>query len=330
MTARATGPAASPVTAASHAFVAAHIDAARALGRSLADHVDEPATFVDAMRSGLESLADPVYLAGQRLVAPGIGPLLGVRLPLLEAVHRALTRELRGVRAVPGSSRSRKRWHATRSASCAGSPAGSSAACCPTIRSSPGRCSAGSPRTRTTGSPWTRWPPRSQRASSSSRIAGRSWSSWSTAPAAGSAGSSARPWPRSRSWTATAGGPAEVVSSGLALVGLLIGDPEPDVQKALSWALRNLTIVDPGPVTAFCRRRGGARRRDGRRRRERGSSATRWRSSHRPRRPSFARCSPASAGRRAPPTRRPLPRPPPPSQPGRGARVPPLPKPPLT
>jgi hypothetical protein len=36
-------------------------------------------------------------------------------------------------------------------------------------------------------------------------------------------------------------------------VGQLIGDAEPDVQKALSWALRELAKVDPAPVVAFCR-----------------------------------------------------------------------------
>jgi hypothetical protein len=54
-----------------------------------------------------------------------------------------------------------------------------------------------------------------------------------------------------------AGRTPDVAARGLALVGLLIGDPEPDVQKALSWALRNLTAVDPAAVTAFCWREGG-------------------------------------------------------------------------
>jgi hypothetical protein len=44
-----------------------------------------------------------------------------------------------------------------------------------------------------------------------------------------------------------------VVARGLDLVGQLIGDAEPEVQKALSWALRELAKVDPAPVAAFCR-----------------------------------------------------------------------------
>ncbi len=45
----------------------------------------------------------------------------------------------------------------------------------------------------------------------------------------------------------------EVVARGLDLVGQLIGDAEPDVQKSLSWALRELARVDPEQVAAFCR-----------------------------------------------------------------------------
>ena len=31
----------------------------------------------------------------------------------------------------------------------------------------------------------------------------------------------------------------------------MIGDDQPDVQKALSWALRSLVVVDPDAVAAF-------------------------------------------------------------------------------
>jgi 3-methyladenine DNA glycosylase AlkD len=44
----------------------------------------------------------------------------------------------------------------------------------------------------------------------------------------------------------------EVAVHGLDLLRQLIGDDEPDVQKALSWALRSLVLVDQGAVTAFC------------------------------------------------------------------------------
>ena len=55
---------------------------------------------------------------------------------------------------------------------------------------------------------------------------------------------------------------------GLALVRDLIGDAEPDVQKALSWALRSMSVVDPDATVAFLHaeaaQRGGDRRRPSR------------------------------------------------------------------
>jgi hypothetical protein len=42
-----------------------------------------------------------------------------------------------------------------------------------------------------------------------------------------------------------------VVDGGLKLIGQLIGDNEPDVQKALSWPLRDFAAVDSAAVGAF-------------------------------------------------------------------------------
>ena len=50
-----------------------------------------------------------------------------------------------------------------------------------------------------------------------------------------------------------AGRRPEIARHGLEIVGDLIGDAEPDVQKALSWALRNLLGVDAPAATAFLR-----------------------------------------------------------------------------
>jgi hypothetical protein len=46
----------------------------------------------------------------------------------------------------------------------------------------------------------------------------------------------------------------DVATHGIGLIGDLIGDAEPDVQKALSWALRSMAVVDQAAVEAFCRR----------------------------------------------------------------------------
>ena len=64
--------------------------------RALADHLDDPRAFADAARTGLATIADPAYRTGQRLVAPGIGPTLGIRTPLLDAVAAGLRRAVRG------------------------------------------------------------------------------------------------------------------------------------------------------------------------------------------------------------------------------------------
>ena len=51
--------------------------------------------------AGLQSLADPEYLEGQQRVAPGIGPVYGVRWPLMAAVARGFRGATREVRPRP-------------------------------------------------------------------------------------------------------------------------------------------------------------------------------------------------------------------------------------
>ena len=85
----------SPITQRAVAFVAAHREDAEALGASLADHVGDPDAYACALRRGLEGLADPEYAEGMRLIAPGIGRVHGVRRPLLAAVARGFRNETR-------------------------------------------------------------------------------------------------------------------------------------------------------------------------------------------------------------------------------------------
>ena len=255
MTAAVAARAPSATTIASTAFVATHIDAARALGRRLADEVDGPAGFVAATRDGLATLADPAYLAGQRRVAPGVGQLLGVRLPLLESVQRALAHELQGVRAARllpvaealardplGELRWFACWLLGR-----------------ILPDDPERAWQVLRRLAAQAGDWItvdtlatimgpgilrepyRWAELEQLVYSPSRWERRLvGSTVATIPFA----------------DRVAGRTPDVAARGLALVGLLIGDPEPDVQKALSWALRNLAAVDPAGVSEFCWREG--------------------------------------------------------------------------
>ncbi|HYH91577.1 MAG TPA: DNA alkylation repair protein [Candidatus Saccharimonadales bacterium] len=79
---------ASPATTRAIAFVAEHKPAAEALGVALADHIGDPDDFATTLRRGFERLADPAYLEGQHFVAPGLGLVHGVRWPLMAAIAR--------------------------------------------------------------------------------------------------------------------------------------------------------------------------------------------------------------------------------------------------
>jgi len=242
----------SATTAAARTFVADHLAAARALGIALADEIDDPAAFVTATRDGLAALADPTYQAGQRLVAPGIGPTLGVRTPLLEAVLGGLRRAARGVRparllvaadALAGHELRELRWVAIRVLA------------------------------------WI-LPDDPERAWQVLRRIGRDADDWitvDTLAATAAAGIVREPyrwaeleqlvfspirWERRLVGSTIAtlphvdhdlGHTDDLVARGLELVGQLIGDAEPDVQKSLSWALRELARRDPAAVAMFCR-----------------------------------------------------------------------------
>ena len=85
----------SPTTMAAQAFVAAHVDAAEALGRDLGDLLDEPEAFVARLHEGYATLADPEYRDGQLFIAPGLTDPIGVRMPLATAIRRGMSRDLR-------------------------------------------------------------------------------------------------------------------------------------------------------------------------------------------------------------------------------------------
>lgn len=77
------------------AFLATHLRQATQLGERLADLVTTPVAFQATLRTGLAGLADPAYAAAQERVAPGSGPVVGVRWPLLHEVGRVLRPALR-------------------------------------------------------------------------------------------------------------------------------------------------------------------------------------------------------------------------------------------
>lgn len=238
-------------TARAVALVDARRPDADRLGRKLADLVDDPAAFASALESGLRSLADPEYAAGQQHVAPGIGPTVGVRSPLLTAVGRAFRSEARGtsssallfvadrlLRETPLESR----WFAFGVLE-------------RIIADDPERGWQLLRRAARDAGDWItvdtlahvygrgilaetyRWAELDQLVYSPSRWERRLiGSTIATIPFID----------RRR------GREPIVAGHGLGLIGELIGDAEPDVQKALAWALRSLVLVDRAAVEAFC------------------------------------------------------------------------------
>jgi 3-methyladenine DNA glycosylase AlkD len=244
---------ASPTTLAARAFVAEKLPAARDVGRHLAEELDDPVAFVAAARTGLAALADPEYVIGQRLVAPGIGPTLGVRTPLLEAACAALHREVHGIHAarllVVADALARDeirelRWMAIHVLGWI-------------LPEDPERGWQVLRRVAREADDWItvdtlasvvaggvvrepyRWAELEQLVFSPSRWERRL------------VGSTIATIPHADHEVGRTG---EIVARSLDIVGQLMGDDEPDVQKSLSWALRELAKVDPVPVAAFCRR----------------------------------------------------------------------------
>jgi 3-methyladenine DNA glycosylase AlkD len=241
----------SAATAHAVAFVAEMKPVAEALGRELAELTGDPEGFATALRSGLDELADPSYVEGQRRVAPGIGAVLGVRWPLIEAVKRGFRETTRRDRTgtwlfvadrLLREPELESHWFAFGLLE-------------RLIVDEPERTWQLVRRAAREAADWItvdalahvvgkgilaepyRWAELEQLVYSPSRWERRLvGSTVATTPFVD----------RSR------GREAAVVQHGLGLVGQLIGDAEPDVQKALAWALRSLTLIDLAAVTKFC------------------------------------------------------------------------------
>jgi 3-methyladenine DNA glycosylase AlkD len=243
---------ASPVTERARALVVDRRDAAVALGRAAGELVDDPPALAARLRHGLEALADPEYLAGQYRVAPGIGPLLGVRQPLLRGVTAGLRSATR-------------RDPATVLLSVAGALLGEDPLelhwlAYPLL----GRAVVRDPEQA-----WQLIRAEARRArdwitvDSLAHLVGRGIlaESYRWAELEQLVYSPSR-WERRLVGSTiatipfvdrTLGRTAAVARRGLALVRDLIGDAEPDVQRSLSWALRSMTLVDEPATSTFLR-----------------------------------------------------------------------------
>ena len=78
----------SSTTARAVAFVAERRETAERRGAALAEHVHDPEAFAAELDAAFVELADPEYEAGQHHVAPNLGPVRGIRWPILAAVAR--------------------------------------------------------------------------------------------------------------------------------------------------------------------------------------------------------------------------------------------------
>ena len=241
----------SPVTERATALVAERRPIAEALGRDLAEHVNDPAAFAAALRDGLRDLSDPEYLEGQRRIAPGIGALFGVRWPLIEAVKRGFRESTRRERTggwlfiadrLLREEELEPRWFAFGLLE-------------RLIADDPERTWQLLRRAAREAADWItvdslahpvgkgilaesyRWAELEQLVYSPSRWERRLiGSTIATTPFIDH----------------RLGRQPDIARHGLDLIGQLLGDDEPDVQKALAWALRSLTLVDRGAVAAFC------------------------------------------------------------------------------
>jgi 3-methyladenine DNA glycosylase AlkD len=242
----------SAVTARAVAFVAARRESAERLGSRLADYVGDPDAFATELRRGMETLADPEYLAGEQFIAPGIGEVLGVRWPLNAAVARGFRTATRrdspaqllfvadrlfrerpleirwfafGLLERLLAEEPERTWQLLRRAA-------RDAADWITVDS------LAHPYGRGILLEPYRWAELEQLVFSPSRWERRLvGSTLATMPFI----------------DRHAGRTADVAARGLRLIGDLIGDDEPDVQKALAWALRSLALVDISAVERFCR-----------------------------------------------------------------------------
>jgi 3-methyladenine DNA glycosylase AlkD len=240
----------SPITARATALVADRRPTAEQLGRSLAEQVSDPNVFAAALHDGLADLADPEYLEGQRRVAPGIGRIHGVRWPLIEAIRRGFREATRRDRTsgwleiadrLLREPELEARWFAfgllerlvdddTERAWQLIRRASRDASDWITVDSLAHPVGKG-----VLHEPY-RWAELEQLVFSPSRWERRL------------VGSTIATMPfidRRR------GRAPEVATHGLGLIRELIGDAEPDVQKALAWALRSMAGVDRAATTAF-------------------------------------------------------------------------------
>jgi len=235
---------------------------AAALGGRLADAIHDPTQLAIELAGAFRELADPEYRDGQHFVAPGLGPTHGVRTPLQVALRKGFEKASRGASTselILAADRLLRepereaRWFAITSLQ-------------RTLPREPERTWQLLRRAAADADDWItvdtlahpfgkgilaesyRWAELEQLTVSPSRWERRLvGSTIATMPFV----------------NRTAGRTPEVAEHGLALLATLIGDAEPDVQKALSWAYRSMAVVDRPATTAALERQARIAAREG-------------------------------------------------------------------
>lgn len=231
------------------AVIAEHQTRATELGAALAAQVADPAALASDLADAFRELADPEYRDGQAFVAPGIGPTHGVRTPLQVAIRRAFERGTRGTstsellqvadRLLREPERE-ARWFAITTLE-------------RTLTKEPERTWQLLRRAAAEADDWItvdtlahpfgkgilaepyRWAELEQLTVSPSRWERRLvGSTIATIPFV----------------NRRAGREPDIATRSLQILATLIGDAEPDVQKALSWAYRSMAVVDRTATTA--------------------------------------------------------------------------------
>ena len=242
----------SPITERAVAFVAERRPEAEAIGTALAEHIGDPDAFARALTAGLERLADPEYLEGSQRIAPGLGPIYGVRWPLMAAIARGFRNATRRDRPTPllfvadrlfDEARLEPRWFAfgLLERTLDGETERTWQLLRRAARESGDWITVDSlahPYGRGVLAEDYRWAELEQLVYSPSRWERRLvGSTIATIPFVD----------RRR------GREPAVARHAIAILGQLIGDAEPDVQKALSWAYRSMAAVDLAATTAALR-----------------------------------------------------------------------------
>ena len=248
------------------AVLARHEGRAVELGSALADSIHDPSAFATNLASAFRELADPEYRDGQQWVAPGIGPTHGVRTPLQVGLRRAFEKASRGAspsellqvcdRLLREPERE-ARWFAISTLQ-------------RTLKSDPERTWQLLRRAAAEADDWITVDDLAHPYGKGILAEPYRWAELETLTVSPSR------WERRLVGSTIAtipylnrslGRAPDVPAHGLPLLATLIGDAEPDVQKALSWAYRSMAIVDPAATAAALEREAtiAAERDDGHR-----------------------------------------------------------------